>query len=76
MFENKIFFPKINFFQLFFEKFFRKKNFKKNLKKFYVRKKIFYFQRFLKIVFWKIKSLKIDRWQLGFDYFLTNFKGL
>ena len=57
-------------------KIFQKKFSKKKLKKIYIRKKIFYFQRFLKIVFWKIKSSKIDRWQLGFDYFLTNFKGL
>ena len=60
----------------FFEKKNSKKIFEKKIEKILCSEKIFYFQRFLKIVFWKIKSLKIDRWQLGFDYFLTNFKGL
>ena len=86
IFQNTIFknhfFPKFSkqnliFFKKFFLKKFLEKKFRKNfVKKIYVRKKVFYFQRFLEIVFWKIKSSKIDRWQLGFDYFLTNFKGL
>ena len=37
--------------------------------------KIFYFSRFLKTIFQKIKSLKIGQWQLRYDYFLANYKG-
>ena len=75
-----MFFPNIKFFQFFFQKFFSKnffrKNFRKNIEKIFCSENNIFFQRFLKIVFWKIKSSKIDRCQLGFDYFLTNFKGL
>ena len=56
----------------FFGKKFKKIFFKKNLiffEKLHVLKKLSYFARFLKIVFQKMKSSKIDQWQLGFDLF-------
>ena len=37
-------------------------------------KKVFYFARFLKIVFQKMKSSKIDQWHVGYDNFLANLK--
>ena len=51
------------------------RKFRKKLKNFNVRKKI-YLATFLKIVFLKMKSSKIDLWKVGYGYCLAYFKGL
>ena len=45
------------------------------LKKIHVWKEIFHFVKFLKVIFQKIKSSKIDQWQLRYDYFPPDLKG-
>ena len=60
--------------------FFSKKNvFEKNYERTSIfgncmDRKIVYFARFLKIILQKMKSSKIDQWQLGYDDFLAYFK--
>ena len=86
----RFYFLKNNFQKSIFSKNFKKIKIKKIEKKIFFRndilkiffeknlcvEKIFYFAWFLKIVFQKMKSSKNDQWQLGYDYFLANFKGL
>ena len=60
-------------FQVFF---FQKQKILNFFQKFIYVEKIFYFARFLKAIFQKMKQSKIDQWQLGYDFFLANFKGL
>ena len=75
-FEKNVFFEK-NFRKKFREKNFPKKKFcKKNFEKILCVEKIFYFARFLKAIFQKMKFSKINQWQLVYDYFYANFNDL
>ena len=58
-----------------FEKILKKNSKKLFLKKFYMRKRILYFARWLKIIFHKMKSSN-DWWKLRYDHFSAIFKGL
>ena len=51
--------------------FFRKNFFKKKI----MNGKKYFYAKFLKIIFQKMKSSKIDQWQFGYDHFLSNFIG-